>query len=208
MDSKFTFQVSHRLSNVEPYGYVNVTVADEVSGEVLFDGPFSDSQFRQLLSSSMVHVEGFVSDDLQRVGREMRTEVVQVPDEVTNGVHFADREESAKVWAENHRVKIGHETVRVDSTNRGYRAVFHAWGPASEAFEVVAEVEVGGPPIDAVVTERRVEVPALVLGNRPSVALSASRAVKWADRWMESNGYHSYTLVGTDDSVTHVDFRK
>lgn len=205
MDSNFTFQVSHRRSNFEPYEYIQVTVTDEVSGEVLFDGPFTDAQFRQLLSPGQVHVTGFVSDDLQRVGKEMRTEMTQVPDEVTDGVAYAKRELVAKVWAENECERLGMETVRVDSTNRGFRAVFHAWGPAPEP-EVSLTKQLAS--LDEPGTSRRVEVPAmLALGRTRDATRHAT--VAWATKWMASNGYESFAPVADKAGrITHVDFRK
>jgi hypothetical protein len=53
---------------------------------------------------------------------------------------------------------------------------------------------------------RVVEIPAMVLGNRPTPELAKSRGAKWAARYAESGGHTAWHPIFTDGLVTHYQF--
>jgi hypothetical protein len=72
----------------------------------------------------------------------------------------------------------------------------------SEADEVTA----ADPTGEDLPKSRVVEIPAMVLGNRPTPELAKSRGAKWAARYAESGGHKDWHPIFTDGITSHYQF--
>lgn len=118
-------QGSHYTSNdpEDPSGW-RLRIEERRSGETLAEITLTPSQFQQMMSSSSVATSGFVSPNLDRVGKVMRHWQVQIPREITGYGRATSAE--ARVWAEANSPEP-YDTLEVRKTNHGDVAVYRKW---------------------------------------------------------------------------------
>lgn len=103
---------------------VNLRIADALSGEVLADIGFSAEQWVTAMNTSSL-IDGFVSNHLERVGREMQVRHVDLTREEVPSYREGEARGQAMVAAQQY-VQPG-ETIEVRNTNSGWVALYRSW---------------------------------------------------------------------------------
>ncbi len=71
--------------------YVQITIEDGTSGEILAQIQLSAEQFTQLLTNTSIRVDGFHTPHLDRIGKKMQVESFRVPKAMEATLPKSDR---------------------------------------------------------------------------------------------------------------------
>lgn len=104
-------------------------IQDAASGEVLAHVILNRDDLWSMLRGGSIRLEGRMTDHLDRIGKTMVNDMVEVPKDITNGLSFTDRDERAEAavnWA-----RVTHpdwDTYQPRHTNTsGVRVVLRKW---------------------------------------------------------------------------------
>lgn len=108
---------------------LRLIISDETSCEVVAHVQLDPTQIFTLMKGGSIKVDGRMSDHLDRVGKTLVVEQVDVPREITDGINFRDRDaklHAGKVWAEGNHP--GWDTYSPRHTNTAtVRVVLRKW---------------------------------------------------------------------------------
>lgn len=110
---------------------VELTVEDRISGEYLASVEIDPNSFLALLRGGQYNFTGFITPHLDRIGKEMITEIVSVPREVYAEVYYTEAENFLTQWV-NEQPWDEWETRSLRRTNQGYKVVLRRWETPSE----------------------------------------------------------------------------
>lgn len=105
---------------------LSLHIEDDVSGMTLLDVRLTPEQAYNLMRGTMLHIDGLQTDRLDRVGKQMLNESVEVPGRVFNDAPYGDREKLGEQWARENMT--GWDSYEARRTNTGgVRVVLRKW---------------------------------------------------------------------------------
>jgi hypothetical protein len=101
-------------------------IEDDVSGMTLLDLRLTPEQAYGLMRGTALHIDGVQTDRLDRVGKQMVNDSVEVPGRFFNDAPYADREKLGEQWAREN--VPGWDSYEASRTNTGgVRVVVRKW---------------------------------------------------------------------------------
>ena len=108
-------------------GYVNLIVEDTISGVILVDVEIPGGRWHRLqLGASQAH-EAFVSEHLDRVGKQLQTQLVSLGNAWTRDDPPTDRDLFRVVTTTLPEFWHDYEDHSIRRTNKGYEGVIRKW---------------------------------------------------------------------------------
>lgn len=108
---------------------LRLIISDDTSTEVVAKFELDPAQLFSLLKGGHAEVDGEMSSHLDRLGKTMLVESVDVPREFTDRIQFRDRDaklDAGKVWVEGNHP--GWDTYSPRHTNTGtVRVILRKW---------------------------------------------------------------------------------
>lgn len=105
---------------------LSVRITDDKSGQTIASFQLDSAQVFDLVRGAMFDIEASITNHLDRIGKTMVTERVEVPADVLKGVHYSDRESYGERWAQyNHPGWASYDARR--NNMAGVNVVMRKW---------------------------------------------------------------------------------